>query len=99
MERGAGLPAVDRLAYLAEQAEAQLAGVGHLILAGARSPVSFFAYPGQRSDLVPDGARWPFWPIKNKTWRRRWTYSPTWSRPGHSRSWPPPAVARPSRAR
>jgi acetolactate synthase-1/2/3 large subunit len=53
MERGAGLPAVDRLAYLAEQAETQLAGVGHLILAGARSPVSFFAYPGQASDLVP----------------------------------------------
>ncbi len=55
MERGAGLPAVDRLAYLAEQAEAQLAGVGYLILAGARSPVSFFAYPGQASDLVPAG--------------------------------------------
>ena len=54
MERGAGLPAVDRLAYLAEQAEDQLAGVEHLILAGARSPVSFFAYPGQRSDLVPE---------------------------------------------
>ena len=55
MERGAGLPAVDRLAYLAEQAEAQLGGVGYLILAGARSPVSFFAYPGQASDLVPAG--------------------------------------------
>jgi acetolactate synthase-1/2/3 large subunit len=55
MERGAGLPAVDRLAYLAEQAEGQLAGVGHLILAGARSPVSFFAYPGRTSDLVPVG--------------------------------------------
>jgi acetolactate synthase-1/2/3 large subunit len=54
MERGAGLPAVDRLAYLAELAEDQLAGTEHLILAGARSPVSFFAYPGQRSDLVPD---------------------------------------------
>jgi acetolactate synthase-1/2/3 large subunit len=54
MECGAGLPAVGRLAYLAEQAEDQLAGTGHLILAGARSPVSFFAYPGQRSDLVPD---------------------------------------------
>jgi acetolactate synthase I/II/III large subunit len=53
MERGAGVPAVDRLAYLAEQAEAQLAGVGHLILAGARSPVSFFAYPGRASDLAP----------------------------------------------
>jgi acetolactate synthase I/II/III large subunit len=55
MERGAGLPSVDRLAYLAEQAEAQLAGVAGLILAGARSPVSFFAYPGQASDLVPAG--------------------------------------------
>ena len=53
MERGAGVPAVDRLAYLAEQAEAQLAGVGHLILVGARSPVSFFAYPGRASDLAP----------------------------------------------
>ena len=53
MERGAGLPGVDRLAYLAEQAEAQLAGVRHLILAGARSPVSFFAYPGRASDLAP----------------------------------------------
>jgi acetolactate synthase-1/2/3 large subunit len=55
MERGAGVPAVDRLAYLAEQAEAQLAGVDHLILAGARAPASFFAYPGRRSDLVPAG--------------------------------------------
>ena len=55
MERGAGLPAVDRLAYLAEQAEDQLAGVEILVLAGARSPVSFFAYPGRTSDLVPAG--------------------------------------------
>jgi acetolactate synthase I/II/III large subunit len=55
MEFGAGLPAVARLAYLAEQAEDQLAGVADLILAGARAPVSFFAYPGQASDLVPAG--------------------------------------------
>jgi acetolactate synthase-1/2/3 large subunit len=53
MERGAGVPSVDRLAYLAEMAETQLAGVEHLILAGARSPVSFFAYPGRASDLGP----------------------------------------------
>ena len=53
MERGAGVPAVDRLAYLAEQAGVQLAGLDHLILAGARSPVSFFAYPGRPSDLAP----------------------------------------------
>lgn len=54
LERGAGVPEVQRLAYFAEAAEAQLAGTRHLILAGARSPVSFFAYPGRRSDLVPD---------------------------------------------
>ncbi|HEY2576400.1 MAG TPA: acetolactate synthase large subunit [Streptosporangiaceae bacterium] len=57
LERGAGLPAIDRLAYLAEQATAQLTGIKHLILAGARSPVSFFAYPGLPSDLVPDGGQ------------------------------------------
>ena len=55
MECGAGVPAVRRLAYMAEQADAQLAGVDQLILAGARSPVSFFAYPGRSGDLVPDG--------------------------------------------
>ena len=55
LERGAGVPAVERLAYFAEAAEAQLAGASHLILAGATSPVSFFAYPGKASDLVPDG--------------------------------------------
>jgi acetolactate synthase-1/2/3 large subunit len=55
MERGAGLPSVDRLAYLAEMAATQLSGVTNLVLAGARWPVSFFAYPDQASDLVPDG--------------------------------------------
>jgi acetolactate synthase-1/2/3 large subunit len=55
LERGAGLPPVDRLAYLAEFASAQLAGLRHLILIDVKSPVSFFAYPGKDSDLVPDG--------------------------------------------
>ncbi|MBS9533561.1 acetolactate synthase large subunit [Mycobacterium sp. M1] len=54
--RGAGVPAVDRLGYLAEQAAFQLDGIKHLIVAGTRSPVSFFAYPGKPSDLVPEGA-------------------------------------------
>jgi acetolactate synthase I/II/III large subunit len=53
-ERGAGSPPVDRLAYLAEMAVAQLDGTRHLILAGARAPASFFAYPGKPSSLVPD---------------------------------------------
>jgi acetolactate synthase I/II/III large subunit len=57
LERGAGIPAIDRLAYLAEFAAAQLTGARHLILAGAREPVSFFAYPGKPSYLVPDGCQ------------------------------------------
>jgi acetolactate synthase-1/2/3 large subunit len=57
MRRGAGLPVVERLAYFAEMATAQLAGAANLVLAGARSPVSFFAYPGRPSDLVPEGCR------------------------------------------
>ncbi|HUZ23085.1 MAG TPA: acetolactate synthase large subunit [Streptosporangiaceae bacterium] len=56
MEGGTGVPFVPRLAYLPEQADAQLAGTRRLVLAGARSPVTFFAYPGRRSDLVPEGA-------------------------------------------
>ncbi|MEJ6002062.1 acetolactate synthase large subunit [Paucibacter soli] len=55
MERGAGLPAVERIAYLAELASVQLADVQQLILVDAKSPVSFFAYPGKPSDLVPAG--------------------------------------------
>jgi acetolactate synthase-1/2/3 large subunit len=54
-ERGAGLPSIDRLAYLAEFTQAQLAGARHLVLVDAKSPVSFFAYPGKASDLVPEG--------------------------------------------
>jgi acetolactate synthase-1/2/3 large subunit len=55
LERGAGLPAVERLAYFAEMAQGQLEGVRHLILVDTTRPVSFFAYPGKASDLVPEG--------------------------------------------
>jgi acetolactate synthase-1/2/3 large subunit len=55
LERGAGRPPVDRLAYLAEFSAIQLAGLRHLVLVDAASPVSFFAYPGKPSDLVPEG--------------------------------------------
>ncbi|MEQ9546207.1 MAG: acetolactate synthase large subunit [Marinobacter sp.] len=54
MERGAGLPPVERLAYLAELATVQLTDIDHLILVDAKAPVSFFAYPGKQSYLVPD---------------------------------------------
>jgi acetolactate synthase I/II/III large subunit len=54
-ERGAGIPPIERIAYFAEMAEQQLAGLRHLVLVDAISPVTFFAYPGRPSDLVPDG--------------------------------------------
>jgi len=55
IERGAGLPHVERIAYLAELASVQLAGLDNLVLVDAKAPVSFFAYPGKKSYLVPDG--------------------------------------------
>jgi acetolactate synthase I/II/III large subunit len=57
LQRGAGRVPVDRLAYLAEFAAMQLEGLEHLVLVDAKSPVSFFAYPGKASDLVPDGCQ------------------------------------------
>jgi acetolactate synthase-1/2/3 large subunit len=55
LERGAGIPAAERIAYFGEAAAAQLDGTRQLILAGAVSPVTFFGYPGKPSDLVPEG--------------------------------------------
>ncbi len=55
LERGAGRPTVERLAYLAEFAQMQLDGVSHLILVGSTEPVSFFAYPGKAGRLSPEG--------------------------------------------
>ncbi len=57
LERGAGRPPVERLAYLAELAALQLTGLDHLILVDAKAPVSFFAYPGKASELVPEGCQ------------------------------------------
>lgn len=53
LERGEGLPYVERLAYLAEMASVQLRGYEHLIIIDTKEPVSFFAYPGKKSYLVP----------------------------------------------
>jgi len=55
MQRGSGRPTTERLAYLAEMAEVQLRGLKHLIIVDTAPPVSFFAYPGKASYLVPDG--------------------------------------------
>jgi acetolactate synthase-1/2/3 large subunit len=53
-ERGAGLPDFPRLPYFPEQARSTLTGVAQLVLAGARNPVAFFAYPNQPSRLTPE---------------------------------------------
>jgi acetolactate synthase-1/2/3 large subunit len=55
LARGAGLPPVQRLAYVPELASVQLRGLRHLILVDTKAPVTFFAYPGKDSSLVPDG--------------------------------------------
>ncbi len=54
LERGAGIPPVDRLAYLGDFALMQLAGSKSLVLAGAVDPVAFFAYPGKPSRYAPE---------------------------------------------
>ncbi len=55
IERGASVPDVARVAYLAEAVAPQLAGATDLVLAGAAAPVAFFAYPGRSDDLIPSG--------------------------------------------
>ena len=55
LERGAGLPAVERLAYWPELVSTQLDALEHLVLVDAKAPVSAFAYRGKESSLVPGG--------------------------------------------
>ncbi|CAA9481731.1 MAG: Thiamine pyrophosphate-requiring enzymes, partial [uncultured Rubrobacteraceae bacterium] len=54
-ERGAGRVAVEFLPYPVDEALASLAGTRHLLLAGSKAPVAFFAYPGKPSELSPEG--------------------------------------------
>lgn len=51
---GAGRFAPQRVAYFPEKAEAQFQGLRHVFLIEAKAPVSFFAYPGRKSTLLPD---------------------------------------------
>ena len=55
LERGAGIPAAERLPYFPDDALKALAGIKTLILAGSRPPVAFFGYPGFPSILLPEG--------------------------------------------
>jgi acetolactate synthase-1/2/3 large subunit len=52
LERGAGIPAVDRTAYVLEQAVEQYKEFRQLILVGAPAPIAYFAYPGKNSVIA-----------------------------------------------
>ncbi|MFO8089249.1 MAG: acetolactate synthase large subunit, partial [Desulfatiglandaceae bacterium] len=54
-QRGAGRVNIDRLPYPVKPALKMLEGTEHLILVGAKPPVSFFAWPGLPNWLTPDG--------------------------------------------
>jgi acetolactate synthase I/II/III large subunit len=49
LQRGAGLPRVDRVQYVLEAAIEQFKEFGQVILVGAKAPVAYFAYPGKSS--------------------------------------------------
>jgi acetolactate synthase-1/2/3 large subunit len=54
LERGAGLPSVEKLPYFPEQVLEKLSSFTTLILVSELEPVAFFAYPGFPSRLVPE---------------------------------------------
>jgi acetolactate synthase I/II/III large subunit len=56
VERGLGRAAVERVPYAVDAAVARLASYRRVVLAGARDPVAFFAYPGKPSLLLPPEA-------------------------------------------
>jgi acetolactate synthase-1/2/3 large subunit len=55
-ECGRHVPVIQPLPYFPEQATEALGNLTGLVLAGAREPVAFFAYPDQPSRLLPEGA-------------------------------------------
>jgi acetolactate synthase-1/2/3 large subunit len=54
LQRGVGRVRVERLPYFAEQALAVLQDFRQLVIVGSKPPVSFFAYPGKPSWLLPE---------------------------------------------
>jgi acetolactate synthase-1/2/3 large subunit len=56
MARGRGRVPVDRIPYVVDSALKILAGTKHVILAGAKPPMAFFAYPGKPSLMSPPDA-------------------------------------------
>ena len=55
LERGAGMPELDRLPYFPEQAIEMLKAFDTIVIAGAKRPVAFFGYPDFPSQLIPEG--------------------------------------------
>jgi len=55
LQRGAGRVLAAPVPYFGEMAMDALAGKDLMILAGAKEPVAFFAYPEKPSRLVPEG--------------------------------------------
>ncbi len=53
LERGAGKPTVERVPYVLEQAVEKLNNFRQLILVGASTPTSYFAYPDKEAVLTP----------------------------------------------
>ena len=53
VERGGGLPAVERVAYVLEQGIDQFKEFRQLILVGAEVPRAYFAYPGKDTCFLP----------------------------------------------
>jgi acetolactate synthase-1/2/3 large subunit len=49
LQRGAGIPMVDRVQYVLEQGIEQFKEFRQLILVGTHAPVAYFAYPGKSS--------------------------------------------------
>lgn len=55
IDTGAGRIDVERMPYFPEHILASFAGLKNMILVGAQTPASFFAYQNMSSRLVPDG--------------------------------------------
>ncbi|MEZ5995792.1 MAG: acetolactate synthase large subunit [Hyphomonadaceae bacterium] len=56
LQRGEGRVPIERLPYFGEWAAGVLKDMHSIVLAGARAPVSFFAYPGKPSAIAPETA-------------------------------------------
>ena len=80
IERGAGLPNVERLGYLAEQVQWQLTDVKHLVLVGAEVAGVVLRLPGQAvASWCRTAARCTCCRCSARTAPARWSTSPTWS--------------------